>query len=250
MNSTREWEHESARTSDDAMTTWTNPLDVEQTIEVQVPANITKVATDDFGHRRQWTVTQVTKKIHFAPGETKALPSKFDSAIHQVTQCGHPPPCRAFCRHPADAGPRAVLSGGLRRCSSVRAAVLDHVSLIARSSDVRSMSVAPADVKGQLADDGDDPTLARARARRNTGSLPSPGDALVALFAQSQGLPTPSPRRRKQSALRPTRSPRRRPRRRLPSRPTTRTSRRRAMRARRRAPGSGPSAGMQPRSMA
>ncbi len=176
MNSTREWEHESARTSDDAMTTWTNPLDVEQTIEVQVPANITKVATDDFGHRRQWTVTQVTKKIHFAPGETKALPSKFDSAIHQVTQCGHPPPCRAFCRHPADAGPRAVLSGGLApmlQREGQRYSI--DVSLIARSSDVRSMSVAPADVKGQLADDGDDPTLARARARRNTGSFPGRG---------------------------------------------------------------------------
>ncbi len=158
-----EWTFASPR----AMTAWTNPTQDRQRITIDVPAHITKTAIDDNGIRRTWVIDHEAKEIVWEPGETKSIPADFDLAIHRVTGCDHG--CAIFCRKPAEAGPKAVVSGGLApllQRSGQRYGL--EACLVARPVAPRSVAIAPGEVAGKLAGAGeeDDPTLERARARR------------------------------------------------------------------------------------
>jgi hypothetical protein len=174
---TKEWESETASTSDEKMTYWHNTLDRPWSIELMVPAHIVKASVDDEGKRKTWTITQVPKTVTWAPGETKSLPSRFDRAMHLVTACGHPGCLQGICRNPATAPARARVQGGLAPLlqrigpkGEPQAYGVDS-SLLPKARAAYATAVRPGDVAGHLAagavdEDVDNHLLERARAGR------------------------------------------------------------------------------------
>ncbi len=150
------------------MTAWTNPTSHPISFELAVPANISRVVVDDLGIRHTIKIDHEMRRVTFATGETQSLPSKYDGAIHILTGCGHPGCKNAICRDPSNAGPRAMVNGGLApllQREGQRYGV--DRSLVTRAAPPRSVAIAPGDVVGKLAALADeDPAIARARARK------------------------------------------------------------------------------------
>jgi hypothetical protein len=147
------------------MTNWTNPTDYGQYVDISVPAKIVKSAIGPDGQPRSWTIDHETKRITWAPGETKAIPSIYDRSLHQVWQCGHAECRNTHCKDPANAGPNAILGGGMAPLL-VREGQRYPIEpcLVTKPSAPRHV-VAPEDIKSKLAETPD-PTMDRARARR------------------------------------------------------------------------------------
>ncbi len=156
-------------------TRWTNPTDHEQALDLSVPCNETRVYTDaETGARRQVTITQRSVRVTIAPGETTELSADYDLAIHRIHLCGHDG-CKMYCKRPADAGPKAVVVGGmapLLQREGQRYSI--DSALIPRPVVQRSVAVAPGDVTKRIAAaaaaDEEDPALERARARRKAAA--------------------------------------------------------------------------------
>ena len=138
-------------------TNWHNPTRFEQFIELTLPCNIARVSVDEDGNRRQWVQLQQTRRVTWPPGETKALPSRFDRAIHHVTGCKHPKCVAAgvYCQDPANAPASAVISGGL-------------APLLRREGQKVGfdVSIEPAAIAAGLMEGKEDPAVAAARARK------------------------------------------------------------------------------------
>jgi hypothetical protein len=171
MNTSTEWTETETPVAE-TMTTWTNPTHFEQTIEILSTRPTRKTITDVYGHQSVVAFdAQFTRRVTWAPGETKSIPSRYDRLVHVVVDCDHPECRRSICKSPTTAGPRAKVVAGsaplLQRADQRYS--LDQ-SMVPIDPVARTM-VAPADLAIRLAGPplAEDPAMARARARKAAG---------------------------------------------------------------------------------
>ena len=167
MNTNSEWNETPVVEN---MTTWTNHTSLEQFVEILSTRPTKKTIADDYGHQRVVTFEeQFAKRVTWAPGETKSIPSRFDRLVHVVVDCDHAECRRSICKSPMTAGPRAKVVAGaapLLQREGQRYS-LDQ-SMLPIDPIARTM-VAVGDVASRMAagpQAEEDPAMARARARK------------------------------------------------------------------------------------
>jgi len=163
--------------SPEAMTTWRNPTERPARLKLTRPAHIVRTARDPATDElRTWVVDHEEIEVVIAPGASRALPTKYDNAIHLVTGCSHPGcvmrGAAGRCKSPATAGPSAFVMGGLAPLLIREGQEYGlHPSLVPvapppprpmlRPGQAGSTSAAPPETE--------DPAMARARARARNG---------------------------------------------------------------------------------
>jgi hypothetical protein len=172
MSTTETWTETETPVAE-SMTTWTNPTPHDQTVEILLTRPTRKTIVDDFGHQSVVKFDeQFAKRVTWAPGETKSIPSRFDRLVHVVVDCDHAECRRSICKSPTTAGPRAKVVAGsapLLQRDGQRYS-LDQ-SMIPIDPVARTM-VAPADVASRMVAGpqlGEDLAMVRARARKAAG---------------------------------------------------------------------------------
>jgi hypothetical protein len=146
-----------------------NPVHVDAQFEVSPPRVFSRV-DEHTGERHSWQETWELRRITWAPGESKAVPATLARAIHQVGDCGHTECERSghWCRHPEDAGAKAAVQGGagwmlIRENQRYR---IDPALLARPVTKSKVEPVPPDQLASRLAQQGEDPAIARARKGR------------------------------------------------------------------------------------
>ena len=153
------------------MTQWTNPTRHDQSVEINLPKKVRVTRAGSDGLKVDTLVDgHDVRRTTWSPGETKALPSTYDRAIHRVVCSDRACSGKPECSSPAIHKGGYVIAGLAPLLRRENQAYGIHRALIP-ALEPRTKPIDVADIGKALERrdaDEDDPALIRARARRGT----------------------------------------------------------------------------------